>query len=101
MNGQDTVASPKPAATISVAYTGTAGTTAAVGGASTTDSNVVRVIATTDCFITITTVGTAAVATSGMYLPALTPEYFSCPPSAKVSAIQVSAGGTIYVTPMQ
>ena len=50
-------------------------------------------------FIEISTAGTAAVADTGLYLAALVPEYFSCPPSAKVSAIQVSAGGTLYVTP--
>lgn len=85
---------PMPAASVKVAYTGTAGTTSAVSA----NASVVRVIATTDCFIEIGTSPTA-VADTGLYLPALVPEYFSCPPSAKVSAIQVSSGGTIYVTP--
>lgn len=89
-----TFGTPMPAASKTVSYTGTAGTTAAVSA----NATVVRVIATTDCFIEIGENPTA-VANSGMYLPALTPEYFSCPPSAKVSAIQVSSGGSIYVTP--
>lgn len=79
---------------VTVAYTGTAGTTAALP----TETKAVRVVSTTDCFIEITT-GTAAVANTGMYLPAYCPEYFECQGSGKVSAIQVSAAGSIYVTP--
>ncbi len=94
MNANYTFGSPMPALSVKVAYTGTAGTTSAVDS----QANVVRVVATTDCFIEIGTNPTA-VANTGMYLPALTPEYFACPEGAKVSAIQVSAGGTIYVTP--
>jgi hypothetical protein len=90
-----TYGSPMPAASVKVAYTGTAGTTSAVSA----NAVAVRIVATTDCFIEISTAGTAAVADTGLYLPALVPEYFSCPPSAKVSAIQVSSGGTVYVTP--
>lgn len=95
MTPNQNMGTPMPAKSIKVAYTETAGTTAAVDS----NANAVRVISTTDCFIEITAAGTAAVADTGLYLPALTPEYFACPPSAKVSAIQVSAGGTIYVTP--
>ncbi len=101
MKDLHTLGSPVPAGSVKVAYTGTAGTTVAIAGTSTVDQNVIRVIATTDCFIEITLAGTAAVADTGMYLPALVPEYFSCPASSKVSAIQVSTGGTIYVTPMR
>lgn len=89
-----TYGSPIVAGGKKVAYTGTAGTTAALSD----QTQVVRVVATTDCFIEIGASPTA-VADTGMYLPALVPEYFSCPPSGKVSAIQVSSGGTIYVTP--
>lgn len=89
-----TYGQPMEASSVKVAYTGTAGTTAAVSA----NAVAVRVISTTDCFIEIGTSPTA-VADTGMYLAALVPEYFSCPPSAKVSAIQVASGGTIYVTP--
>jgi len=89
-----TYGQPQPAASVKVEYTGTAGTTSAVSA----NATVVRVVSTTDCFIEIGTNPTAVVDT-GLYLAALVPEYFSCPPSAKVSAIQVSSGGTIYVTP--
>lgn len=89
-----TYGSPMPAESLKVTYTGTAGTTAALPS----NTEVVRVIATTDCFIEIGASPTA-VADTGMYLPALVPEYFSCPPNGKVSAIQVSTGGVLYVTP--
>jgi hypothetical protein len=79
---------------VTVTYTGTAGTTATLDK----DATSIRVVATTDCFIEIGTNPTA-VANTGLYLPALVPEYFTCPMNAKVSAIQVSAGGSIYVTP--
>jgi hypothetical protein len=92
----NTYGRPMAAASLTASYTGTAGTTVAVDK----DATCIRVIATTDCFIEITTAGTAAVANTGMYLPALVPEYFDCPAEARVSAIQVSAGGSIYVTPM-
>jgi len=90
-----TLGSPMAAAGKTVSYTGTAGTTAVLPS----NTVAVRVVATTACFIEITTAGTAAVANTGMYLPADSPEYFACPGSVYVSAIQVSSGGSIYVTP--
>lgn len=90
-----TYGSPQPSASVKVAYTGTAGVTAAVSA----NAVAVRLVSTTDCFIEISTAGTLAVTDTGLYLAALVPEYFSCPPSAKVSAIQVASGGTLYVTP--
>lgn len=95
MTPNQTMGTPMPAQSVTVAYTGTAGTTTAMPA----NANAVRVVATTDCFIEITSAGTAAVANTGMYMPAYSPEYFACPKSAKVSAIQVSTGGSIYVTP--
>lgn len=99
-NGMDqfkTYGSPMGGSSVTVAYTGVAGTTVALDK----DANCLRVISTTDCFIRISTAGTAAAANVDVYLPANTPEYFDCPTLAKVSAIQVSAGGSIYVTPME
>lgn len=95
MDQNQTYGIPQAGKSVKVAYTGTHGATAAMPEACRT----IRVIATTDCFIQI---GTApvAVADVDMYLPALTPEYFLCPANAKVSAIQVASGGTIYVTPL-
>lgn len=95
MQANYTFGSPINGVSVKVAYTETAGTTAAIS----TLANVVRVVATTDCFIKIGTNPTA-VADDDCYLPALVPEYFACPEGAKVSAVQVSAGGTLYVTPI-
>ena len=89
-----TYGTPMPGGSVKVTYTGTAGTTAAVGSSCTT----VRVMSTTDCFIEVGTSPTA-VADTGMYLTAYSPEYIGAGPSFKVSAIQVASGGTLYVTP--
>ena len=96
MTPNNTYGSPMQALSQKVAYTGTAGT---ITNATPTNTACVRVIATTDCFIEITAAGTAAVADTGLYLPALVPEYFAAGGAVKVSAIQVANGGTIYVTP--
>ena len=78
-----------------VTYTGTAGTTAAL----TEEATSIRIVATTDCFIEIGTNPTA-VADTGMYLEAFVREYIHVKEGPiKVSAIQVAAGGTLYVTP--
>ena len=77
----------------SVAYTGTAGTiTNAVGS----QTYKVRVVVTTDAYVT--TDGSTPSATSGAYVSALSPEYFTTTPGQAVKAVQVSAGGTLYVT---
>jgi len=88
-NGQ-----PIPGASVTVGYTATAGTTAALPA----NTGRVRVIATTICFIEIGSAPTA-VANTGLYLAAGVAEYFDCCPSAKVSAIRLSVDGSIYVTP--
>jgi len=95
MDLMQTVGRPKAAASIYVAYTDTAGTTTAVPNG----TRVVRLISTTDCFVEVTRTGTAAVANTGMYLPALTYEYVEAGDGFKVSAIRVATSGTIYVTP--
>ena len=98
MSPQQTYGRPAPGASLTVAYTGTAGTTAALPPG----TACIRVLSTTDCFIEIGTAPTAVVNTS-MYLVGGLPEYFECKINSalgpKVSAIQVSAGGSLYVTP--
>jgi len=79
--------------TQNVAYTGTAGTTST---AISLGVQKVRVYCTTDAFIKITVNPTAT--TSDAPIAAGSPEYFSCAPGEKVSAIQSSANGTLYVT---
>ena len=75
-----------------VAYTGTAGNSAAIGS----QTHKVRVVVTSDAFVAIGSGATAT--TSSMFVPANRPEYFLCRPGERVSAVQVSAGGNLYVT---
>jgi hypothetical protein len=90
--GQQYIGTGRLGTVQSVAYTGTAGTiTNAVG----TQTYKVRVLVTTDAFVT-TDSTTATSAASPV--PAMSPEYFTVSPGQKVSAIQMSAGGTLYVT---
>jgi hypothetical protein len=79
----------------SVAYTGTAGT---ISNVITSGVSIVRVICTTAAYIKIGASPTAAA--TDVYVAANTPEYFMCKDDGteKVSAIQVSAGGTLHVT---
>lgn len=77
----------------SVAYTGTAGT---ITNAISDGVQKVRVIVTSAAYVKI---GNAPTATSSdVYMPADAPEYFTIKAGQKVSAIQVSAGGTLHVT---
>lgn len=86
----------------SVAYTGTAGSTAGWAYGPTD----VLVWATTDAYITV---GNGVTATTSMTpIPAYTPVLMRIPNPAgagatlwRVSAIQVASGGTVYAKPMQ
>ena len=86
----------------SVAYTGTAGNTTAWN----VDGQGVKGVflwSTTDCYVRV---GTSAVATSAdLPLPAYTPitlpiNRVDVIETFRVSAIQISAGGTIYAKPI-
>lgn len=78
-----------------VAYTGTAGT---ITNAITPGVSIVRVVCTSAAYVKIGVNPTAT--TSDVYVAADSPEYFMVPDegSIKVSAVQVSAGGTLHVT---
>jgi hypothetical protein len=77
----------------SKAYTGTAGT---IDNAVGSQTRHVRVVVTTAAFVAF---GTAPTATAGdVYLAANVPETFTINPGEKVSAVQVSSGGTLHVT---
>lgn len=84
----------RPNLTNSAAYTGTAGT---VSTGIADGVWVARVLCTTDAFIRFD--GSAATS-SDMPISGGVPEYFTVNPGTKVSAIQQSAGGTLYVTGM-
>jgi len=75
----------------SVAYTGTAGTLA-----NPVNAELVRVIATSDCYITNGVSPTAT--TADVYLPAGVVEVIKINYGDKVSAIRVSVSGTLHVT---
>lgn len=74
------------------AYTGTAGSYGPIG----VQTYKARVVVTTDAFVT--TDGTTPSSTNGAYVAALSPEYFTTTPGQSVKAVQVSAGGNLYVT---
>jgi len=96
MTPDSTLGQPLTGLSQAVSFSGTAGTSTAFPQ----NVGVVRLLTTSDCFITITVIGTAAVANTELYLPAGMAEYFKVPPNAKVSAIQVGTAGTLYITPM-
>lgn len=88
-------------ATQSAAYTGTAGSVTGWPAG----PNEVLVWATSDCYVKVG-VGVTAT-TASMPLPAYTPVKIRVPMKAsgqggpwRVSAIQVSAGGTVYAKPL-
>lgn len=85
----------RPSTNQSKAYTGTAGV---IDNATSSQTKVIRVVLTSAGFIAIGASPTAT--TSDYYMPAGVPEYFLVNGAVKVSAVQASAGGTLYVTEM-
>lgn len=94
MDTLNTIARPQGGKSVTVAYTGTHGVTSALPETTTG----IRVVCTTDAFIEIG-LAPVAVANTGLLMIANIPEYFPAYPNEKVSAIQLSAGGNLYVTP--
>lgn len=85
-----------PVTVQTVAYTGTAAASAAIGAQIT----VVRLVATTDCWVYFTAAGTAATNANGVFLPAMAVEYFRVPTSTKMSAVRDATSGSVYLTEM-
>lgn len=77
------------------------GTSAATANALSKETVVIRVLATTACFIRIGT-GTPTATTADTPISANIPEYFRVNgyETIKVAGIQSSAGGSLYVTEM-
>lgn len=92
MAGQQYIGTGRLGTAQNIAYTGTAGQIA--NGVSVGVTKI-RVLVTTDAWVT--TDGTVPSATSGAYVVGLSPEYFTVSPGQKPQAVQVSAGGTMYV----
>jgi hypothetical protein len=78
-----------------VAYTASKGT---ITNGISAGVNKIRVLVTTAAFVMIDDGSGTPSGTLGAYVPALSPEYFVCTPGQKVSAVQVSAGGSLYVS---
>jgi len=87
--------SPMTGKSQNVAYTGTAGT---ITNAMPPNTVAVRIWTTTDAYVQIGSSPTAT--TADMPMVAGVPETFAAGNGDKVSAIQISAGGTLYVTPL-
>lgn len=77
------------------------GVSAATANALNKSTIVIRVLSTTACFINIGT-GTPTATTSGTPIAANIPEYFRVNgyETIKVAGIQLSSGGSLYVTEM-
>lgn len=85
----------RPGSTQSAAFTSSS---AAISNAVGANTRVVRLVATTDCFVAFGSAPTAT--TSGLFLPAGVPEYFRVDSGDKVAAIRSTSDGTLYVTEM-
>ena len=88
--------SPSTTQTVSIS-----GTSAATSNALSKNTVVIRVLATTACFIKIGT-STPTATSADMPLAANIPEYFRVNgnETLKVAGIQISSGGSLYVTEM-
>ncbi len=84
-----------PLTSQSVAYTGTHG---AISNAVGDHINRVRIVCTTSAFIQIA--GTPVATTADVYVPGEREQIFTIKPGQKVSAIQHTSGGSLYVTEM-
>jgi hypothetical protein len=82
-----------------VAYTGTAANSTAIGGSTGTGPfAIVCLTSTTACFWRATAAGTAATTTTGEYLPADVPHYKKVNKGDIISVIELSSGGNLYIT---
>jgi len=57
----------------------------------------VRLVSTTNCWVSFGASPTAAMGSNSIYLPANTPEYFYVNPGEKVAVIQDTAAGTLNI----
>jgi hypothetical protein len=84
---------PKAPGTIqNVAYTGTAGQSAAFAAS----TRLIRIVCSTACHVLVGADPTAT-SSNGMYLGIGFPEFLSVSGGEKISAVQASAGGTLSI----
>ena len=60
------------------------------------NTRIIRVVATTDCFIAVGANPTAT--TTSTYIPFGSVEYFKVAGAVKVAAIKLTSAGTLYIT---
>lgn len=77
-----------------LAYTGTTAQSAAVGA----NTQLLRLVATSNCHVLVGSNPTAVADGTCLYLPLGIPQYVGCTPGDKVAAIQDSAGGNLFIT---
>lgn len=75
------------------------GATSAPSAALPQGTQAVRVQSTADCFISIGD-GVVAAVTTGLFLGAGIPEYFTARPGWVIAAIQSAIPGSLYISPM-
>lgn len=85
-----------PTAPQKVTYTGTAGQSAVLSPL----CSIVRLTASSDCFVFISTGNPVATSSNGHFMPSGAIEYFGVVPAAnnKISVVQSSASGTLYIS---
>lgn len=77
-----------------VSYTGTDGDSTAFAF-----DTEVEIISTTDCLVTVAVAPTAAASAGSFLLPAKERWTIQVPAGAKISAVQLSSGGDLYILP--
>jgi hypothetical protein len=94
MAGQQYIGTARWGTTQNFSYTGTAGVVTNPFGSGTYK---VRIIVTTAAYVKVGD-GTPTATANDVYMAAGAAEYVSVTPGQKVSAVQVSSGGTLQVT---
>jgi hypothetical protein len=87
---------PRVGGSQNVSYTAVAGVSTIL-----TDSEIVRLISTTDCHIRFGESNAVAATSTDMFMKASEPEYFSLRGSKYISAIRDSADGTLNIQIME
>lgn len=82
---------------INVSYTATAGNSAAIS--STSRTGIYRVVCTTDAYVAIGN-GVTATTNNGAFFSAGIPDYIRIAEGERLSAIRVSADGSLNITPL-
>lgn len=83
-----------PGVSQALAFTGTSAQSTALG----TSTTLVKIFATTDCFIKVATDPTAVADGTCMFVPAGIIDFIGVGPGQKIAAIRNASSGTLYIT---